>query len=271
VTRSRPAASALRASTRLRDRSPAPEHIIAVLREQILSGELPRGSRLPSEKVIGEHFAVSPPTVREAIRALGAMGLTDSRHGSGTYVTASPEDLVLVPLATAAQLGGVTISEILELLAVLNVRAAELAIDNATDDDIVRLATARDLILAGKTRDPILGGVESFLRALSDAAHQPLHAVLGQFLIRVLVEFERQYFPSEGRFWREWTGSLADVRAEVVDALRARDRDRMAAAVRAYHGGAMLRLADSGIDQPMKLANFAGLVSALSIKVIRRP
>jgi GntR family transcriptional repressor for pyruvate dehydrogenase complex len=250
VTRSRPTASALRVSTRLRDHSPAPEHIIAVLREQILSGELPRGSRLPSEKVIGEHFAVSAPTVREAIRALGAMGLTDSRHGSGTYVTASPEDLVFVPLATAAQL--------------LNLRAAELAIENATADDIARLASARDLILAGKTRDPILSGVESFLRALSEAAHQPLHAVLSQFLIRVLVEFERQYFPCAGRFWRDWTGSLADVRAEIVDALRARDRDRMTAAVRAYHGGATLRLADSGIDQPMKLANFAGLVSALS-------
>jgi GntR family transcriptional repressor for pyruvate dehydrogenase complex len=219
----------------VRDRARAAEQIIGNLRDQIARGELPRGSRLPSEKVLAEHFQVSAPTIREAIRGLAAIGLVESRHGSGTYVTARPADVVSSSLATAAQMADATVAEIIELLAVLNLRAAELAVDNATDEDIDRLAAGRDAILSGECRESITRGVAMFLRALTDSAHQPLLAMISNFLIRVLIEVELELFPESARMWQERTGARADVRAEIVDAMRRRDGPALQAAVRAYH------------------------------------
>jgi len=238
VTRHRPAASSLGPAQPIRNRARPAEQIVENLRGQIARGQLERGSRLPSEREIAEHFEVSAPTAREALRALASMGLVESRHGSGTYVTARPADVVTPSLATAAQLQDTTVAEIIDLLAVLNLRAAELAVVNATDADVERLAAGRDAILTGQSREEILAGVETFLRALAGSAHQPLLSVISDFLISVLVAVELELFPESVRLWREWTGSLADARTEIVDALRDRDRTRLQAAVRAYHGNA---------------------------------
>jgi DNA-binding FadR family transcriptional regulator len=267
VTNLRPAASVLGPTERIRDRTRAAEQIIENLRDQIARGELSRGSRLPSERVIAEHFEVSAPTVRESIRALASMGLVESRHGSGTYVTARPADVVASSLATAAQLGDATVAEIIELLAVLNLRAAELAIPNATEEDLDRLAAGRDAIRDGANREAILNGVETFLRALAESAHQPLLAMISTFLIRVLVEVELELFPESAEIWREWTGTLADVRAEIVESLRVRDGVRLQAAVRAYHSNATTRLdveSDSSMALRLSDQRLAGVMARLN-------
>jgi DNA-binding FadR family transcriptional regulator len=256
VTTHRPAASALGPTLPIRDRARAAEQIIENLRDQIARGTLVRGSRLPSERVIAEHFEVSPPTVRESIRALASMGLVESRHGSGTYVTARPSDVVTASLATAAQLQDTTVTEIIELLAVLNLRAAALAVTNATEADIELLAAGQDAILTGASREVILGGVETFLRALAGSAHQPLLTVISDFLIRVLVAVELELFPESTDLWRTWTGTLSEVRTEIVDALRARDQQRLTAAVQAYHSGATGGLdTNNRPDHSMKLSD----------------
>jgi len=249
-------------------RSRSAEQIIEVLRDQIARGELPRGSRLPSEKMLSEHFLVSAPTVREAIRALAALGLVQSRHGSGTYVTAHTDDIALSSLATAAQLEGVTATDIIRLLETLNLGSVDYVIENATADDIVRLANARDAILAGQTREEILFGVESFLRALAHAAHRPLMGVFADFLVRALVVLEIEVFPESETFWRDWTKALADLRAEIVDAVAARDADRLRAAVGSYHGQATGKLFGTEIDREMKLSDprFAAAVTELIMR-----
>ena len=168
----------------------------------------------------------------------------------------------------AAQLEGTTIAEVIELLAVLNARSAELAIDHATEEDVARLAAGRDAILAGVTRDEILQGVETFLRALAEAAHQPLLAVISNFLIRVLIELELEIFPESPQVWREWTDALADVRAETVEAMQDRDPERLVNAVEAYHSDAAKRLHRSGIDQRLKLS--APRFSRLMTNLINR-
>lgn len=58
--------------------------------EQIVSGRLPEGARLPSEKELCRLFEVSRPIVREALLRLNVDGLVVSRRGSGTYVRRRP-------------------------------------------------------------------------------------------------------------------------------------------------------------------------------------
>jgi GntR family transcriptional repressor for pyruvate dehydrogenase complex len=230
------------------DRSRSAERIIESLKAGIGDGSLGRGARLPSEKSLAEHFGVSAPTVREAVRALAAMGLVEARQGSGTYVTADADGFVTSSLRLASQLNGVTASEIIEMLAVLNVQAAPHACEHATADDIEALAAARDAILAGHDRDEILAGVDGFLRAYAACAHRPLSELISSFLVGALVQRELTSFPEDPAFWEEWTGSLAPERAAIVEALAARDVDRLTAAVSRYHSGARTRLLKGTID-----------------------
>lgn len=60
------------------------------LRAELTAGEHEPGSRLPAEAQLAEHFGVSRPTVRAALRELEAMGLVRTQHGVGTFVVEQP-------------------------------------------------------------------------------------------------------------------------------------------------------------------------------------
>lgn len=70
--------------------APAPPpkyiHIRDWLLERILSTGLSRGDRLPSESDLMRQFKVSRVTVRQALDALRADGIVESRHGKGWFL-----------------------------------------------------------------------------------------------------------------------------------------------------------------------------------------
>ena len=59
------------------------------LREQILTGALPEGTRLPPERSLAERLGVNRSTVVHAYRELAADGLIEQRVGSGSRVSRS--------------------------------------------------------------------------------------------------------------------------------------------------------------------------------------
>lgn len=56
--------------------------IAGAIREQIISGSLPVDERLPSEAELAEHFGVSRPTMREALKRLAAQNLIRTLRGA---------------------------------------------------------------------------------------------------------------------------------------------------------------------------------------------
>ncbi|OXM61818.1 FadR/GntR family transcriptional regulator [Amycolatopsis vastitatis] len=65
------------------------EAVLAHLRSSIERGEYAVGGKLPSEAALSREFEVSRSVVREALRGLQALGLTESKSGKGTFVTAT--------------------------------------------------------------------------------------------------------------------------------------------------------------------------------------
>jgi GntR family transcriptional regulator len=57
------------------------------LQRQIESGELARGSQIPTELDLREQYDASRNTVRDAIKWLTTRGLVETRPGQGTFVT----------------------------------------------------------------------------------------------------------------------------------------------------------------------------------------
>ena len=58
----------------------------ARLYEDILSGDIPPGAKLPSERQLAERYGVSRPVVRESLRRLQERGLIVVQPGRGSYV-----------------------------------------------------------------------------------------------------------------------------------------------------------------------------------------
>ncbi len=66
------------------------EQVRQSLLGDLTSGKLEPGAKLANENELAERFAVSRSTIREAVGSLMDAGYLVRRHGSGTYVTASP-------------------------------------------------------------------------------------------------------------------------------------------------------------------------------------
>jgi GntR family transcriptional regulator len=62
------------------------QRIVDELRAEILGGQRPPGSRMPSENELAARYQTSRPTVRRALALLKADGLLTTRQGSGAFV-----------------------------------------------------------------------------------------------------------------------------------------------------------------------------------------
>ncbi|MFE7465304.1 FadR/GntR family transcriptional regulator [Streptomyces sp. NPDC057499] len=112
--------------------------VLGTLRRQITEGEWPVGTRIPPEPELMRQLGVARGTVREAVRALAHAGLLEVRQGDGTYVRAASE------LSGAVQrlYNDRASTELLDVRAALEGKAAHLAATHATDEDLAALAAA---------------------------------------------------------------------------------------------------------------------------------
>jgi GntR family transcriptional regulator len=68
-------------------RRPLHERVYRILLDEIERGHLPRGARLPPERILSEQLSVSRATLRRALQELADKGLIESWVGRGTFVT----------------------------------------------------------------------------------------------------------------------------------------------------------------------------------------
>jgi GntR family transcriptional repressor for pyruvate dehydrogenase complex len=116
------------------------EQVAKMIEEDIVAGRLIPGSNLPPERVLIAQFGVSRTVIREATNILSTKRLIRVVHGKGTVV-ASKEDWNIIDINL---LGGFkqSLLALLELRKILEVEAAGLAAERATDVDLQAIAKA---------------------------------------------------------------------------------------------------------------------------------
>src|SRR5688500_14716695 len=110
-----------------RARPGSADQVVSYVRTRIESGALRPGDRLPAERELAVHIGVSRPTVRAGLKALAAIGVVQSRHGSGTYIPDGPPALGSEPLSFLAALHGFSREEMYEARPILEAGATALA------------------------------------------------------------------------------------------------------------------------------------------------
>jgi len=142
----------------------------------IAKGRYAPGSRLPTERDLAEEFAVSRPTIREAMIALEIRGLVGAKKGSGIYVTTTPPDLTPTPELDVGAF------ELIEARTLFEGEAAALA---ATAIDPQQLEELRKLLVemerAGET-SAALDADKQFHLAIAKATGNSLVASVVEML-----------------------------------------------------------------------------------------
>lgn len=110
------------------------------LRHMIASGELAPGAQFPPEAQLCDRLDVSRGSLREAVRMLGALGVIESRHGSGTYVSDLSAERIIGALAlTVGLMPFEGVLDMYEMRRVLEGHASSQAAAHTTPADIERL------------------------------------------------------------------------------------------------------------------------------------
>jgi GntR family transcriptional regulator, transcriptional repressor for pyruvate dehydrogenase complex len=207
--------------------APLTETVIQRIRDQITSGSLGPGSRLPPEAELAAELGASRNTVREAVRALVTARVLDVRRGDGTFVTSLRPDLLLGGIGAAMDLIQEGFSlELIGVRRILEPAATALAatrMDHTRADALA--ACIERMRESGSEAERILHDAE-FHRLVAEASG---NATLASMLNAVSGRTIRA---------RAWRGVLdEDARSrtlaqhdDILRALRARDPTRAEAA-----------------------------------------
>lgn len=215
-------------------RPPAYQVLADELREEITSGRLQPGARLPPEPELCVRTGVSRSTVREALRLLASQHLIVTTRGvtGGSFVSHPDAEQLSEALSTGLTLlthsAGVGLADLIELRRALEVPAAGLAAARRTDANLAEVRAA--------LFDPDLDGFDVMLMA-----HSAFHSAVAKATGNPLFELVTRplYHATYGE---EVVGSLpagywaridADHR-ELLDCLAQRDPEAATTAARRH-------------------------------------
>ena len=111
------------------------------IRAAILGGQLKEGERLPPERSLADQFGVSRVTVRDALRALEAMGLITVRVGArgGAFVTAPTGSIVAQTMSDMVMMSAITPADVVEARLMVELGTVTIACARATEEDLALL------------------------------------------------------------------------------------------------------------------------------------
>src|SRR6478735_2054182 len=197
------------------------DQVVAFVRDLIDRGRLRPGDRLPAERDLAAQIGVSRPTVRAGLRALAAMGVVRSRHGSGTFIPDGPPALGSEPLSFLAALHGFTRDEMYEARRILEVGAAGLAAERATPEQTATLADEVAGLFAS-LENPAVFLVHdiNFHRSVAAASGNPIVASLVEMVSALYYERRRDTAAmASDRDLRD----AAEMHRRIYQAIRARN------------------------------------------------
>lgn len=162
-----------------------------VLIADIVTGRVGPGDRLPREQDLAEQFDVSRGVTRECIRAMEERGLISVKHGRGATVN-EPEhwdmfDPDVLALLLEGPGGAGVLTEYLECRRILEVGAAALAAERATDATLRKMADALARMEEATTLPPSKAAEKRFHEA-DLAFHQALISSTGNRALGRLVK-----------------------------------------------------------------------------------
>jgi GntR family transcriptional regulator, transcriptional repressor for pyruvate dehydrogenase complex len=210
-------------------REALPDRIAARLIALIVDRQLKAGDRLPPERELAAEMGVSRSSLRETLRALTMLGVTEMRHGDGTYMTSLQPDVLMRPVGIVLALSDAGLHELFEARKLVEPGLAELAAERITP------AAAQELVLCAESSHEAMKDAEVFMWHDIE-----LHRLIARAADNAILSRLLDSIAGLGLASRRRTGRMANVREQ-----SARDHREIAAAIAAHDAeeakAAMLR------------------------------
>jgi len=190
------------------------EFAFSTLRAAVVNGELKPGDWIRAEDWAAR-LGLSETPVREALGRLEGLGLVDIRPHRGAQVKSRTRDHVI---------------ETYSIRTALEVQAARLAIERTNDKEYQVLLAAIEQLTGEMASEQAAGDVEK-IRELNRQIHMTIYAAAGLPRMLALIEGLWAVYPfdtltvMQGR-----TERALQEHQEILEAVRARDSDRLAVA-----------------------------------------
>ncbi|MFE7976707.1 FadR/GntR family transcriptional regulator [Streptomyces shenzhenensis] len=220
------------------------------IKKLIVDRRLPSGAPLPTEPELMEFLGASRNSVREALKALQAMGIVEIRHGFGTYVG---------PMSLAPMVEGLAFRT--------------LAGHHRGEDSLLQLLELREAMeaglvsrLAGRLPEADLTELAALVDRMEERAAQgagltetdrAFHAMLYRGLDNVLLsEVLEAFWDAFHRVQRDLVEVADEPRVtcrrhrEILDAVRSGDSIRAEKAIRDHFGNIRARLSTAVMTRP---------------------
>lgn len=169
------------------------QQIFDQILQDIRTGTWGPGSKLPSENELCLMFGVSRVPIREALRSLNMMGITQTRQGEGSFVSEINPGLFMNSLLPVLVLSRKGMMDILEYRRIVEPENAALAAQNADESDIYTMeATLAVMERIGK---PVLDFSISDMQFHLDVARATKNTLLfsaANVIRDVLVDYYRK-------------------------------------------------------------------------------
>lgn len=210
--------------------APLTEAAIVRIRDLILSGQFPPGSRLPPEHELAAQLGLSRNTAREAVRALATARVLDVRRGDGTYVTSLKPELLLEGIGFAVELmQDDTWLELLEIRRCLEPTATALAASRIDADTLRLLAECLDRMRDARDEELVVHDAEFHATVAAASGNRTMASILNGLSSKTF----------RARVWRSLTdadviGLTVRQHEDIYAALAARDT-ALAQAVATVH------------------------------------
>ena len=199
------------------------------IRSSIIETQLPAGSKLPTENVLMEKYAVSRSTIREAIKILQAENIVEVRHGLGSFV-ATNTGVSKDPLGLCFTEQSRLLPELMEVRLLMEPDIAALCARKRTDEDLVRIEQAALAMEQAAEEGKDYNAFDyRFHTAVAEGTHNSvLHRIFPIILEAIDQGYERTVNVSGS------ARSALESHREILRAIREQDAEAASAAVRTH-------------------------------------
>lgn len=206
------------------------ERVIAYVKEEIFSGRLTLGRRLPPERELAEQLGVGRNSVREALRTLGVIGVVESTQGAGNFVSGNFEESLHTWLTMMFLLNRTDTKQISQLRQALEMQAALLAVNTLSEAEQATLTQLVTALRESKDEEESVALDKKLHHIIIEGSRNPLIVKIWQALSSVMDTFITQARRDIRAAHVGNPEHLQRVHEDIVKALCQRDEKMVAAA-----------------------------------------
>ncbi|MEG0807853.1 MAG: FCD domain-containing protein [Alistipes sp.] len=166
------------------------ETVLKYIKEQLYSGALQPGERLPAERRLAEQLAVGRAYVRTAFQKLEFYGIVQTYPQSGTVVAQEKMQVLERLITDALQIEQYDFASLVHVRILLEIEAIRLCVYNRTEEDLQAIETALQVSEEQFYTDERVSKDFAYHQALARGAHNP---VIASMLLIITPDVLRYY------------------------------------------------------------------------------